>query len=249
MAYDSAANRRLLYKRQGGRCAGCLAQFPYRNLTVDRIRPQSKGGGHGIGNLQLLCAMCNSTKGAGTHEDLIARLAADGVILAKRSWPLLRRRKYAPATGGGTTMGPVAAAALTMALPYAAIAAEKYGPRLVAASKPRAKRAGRAVADGAHKARERARLRRPPQAATPPDEAQATLAFTPQPVVPPDEAQVATPVLTSQATAPSDETQAAAPALTTRERAREQARRVGRAAAREARRIRLRSPFYLKEAR
>ncbi len=158
MAYDSAANKDALYRRQGGRCAGCLLRFPLRNLTVDHIVPQSKGGGHGIGNLQLLCAACNSMKGAGTHEELSARLVADGVIVALRSLPLLRRRgKYAPATGRRANMGPVAAALLTMALPYAMIAAEKLVPRLATASKPQAKRAGHAVAVGARKARERAK--------------------------------------------------------------------------------------------
>ena len=200
MAYDSAANKRLLYERQGGRCVGCLLSFPLRNMTVDHILPQSKGGGHGIGNLQLLCGACNSAKGAGSHEALIAKLANDGVILALRSWPLLRHRGYAPATGGGTAMGPVAAA-LIVVLPYAATVAEKYGPRLAEASKPRAKQAGRAAAEGARRARERAWPRRWAGAAATPDEA----------------------------------------ALTARERA--------RAAARRARRIRLRSPLYLKVER
>ena len=174
MAYDSAANKRLLYERQGGRCVGCLLPFPQRNLTVDHVQPQSKGGGHGIGNLQLLCGACNSLKGAGSHDDLIRRLVADGVILASRSWPLLRRRgKHTPATGGGTRMGPVAVAVLITALPYAAMAAEKYGPRLVEASKPRAKQAGRAVADGAHRAWERAEPRLRQRAAATSDEASA----------------------------------------------------------------------------
>ena len=158
MAYDSAANKDALYRRQGERCAGCLLPFPLRNLTVDHIVPQSKGGGHGIGNLQLLCAACNSLKGAGTHEELSARLVADDVIVALRSLPLLRRHgKYAPATGRRANMGPVAAALLTMLLPYAVMAAEKYGPGLAAASKPQAKRAGHAVAAGARKAQERAK--------------------------------------------------------------------------------------------
>ena len=112
--YNSEANRRTLYEQQGGRCTGCLQPLPYRNLTVDHIQPQSRGGGHGIGNLQLLCGACNSKKGAGTHEELVSRLVTDGVVRVTRSW-LTRRRGYAPVRGG--EMGPVAAV-VVFALPY-----------------------------------------------------------------------------------------------------------------------------------
>ena len=158
MAYDSAANKDLLYGRQGGVCVGCRLRFPQRNMTVDHIRPQSMGGGHGIGNLQLLCAACNSLKGAGSHEALIAKLLAAGVIV------LTRRGKYAPAGGRGSTMGPVAIAVLVAAIPYVVDgvakavekggpplvkAARRHGPTVVRASKRGAKSACRICADGA----------------------------------------------------------------------------------------------------
>ena len=119
--YNSAENRSALFGQQNGRCTGCQRWFPPRNFTVEHILPQSKGGGHDLGNLQLLCGACNSKKGAGTQEELIARLAAEGVI---RAAGLFARRKgrYAP-TGEGT-MSPVAAAVavplVTLALPYVA---------------------------------------------------------------------------------------------------------------------------------
>ena len=120
--YSSAANRRALFGQQGGRCTGCLKPFPYRNFTVDHILPQSKGGGDALGNLQLLCGACNSKKGAGTQEELLAGLVADGVIREVVS--LIGRRKgYAPVGEG--TMGPVAAAAVTIALPYVVAGAVK----------------------------------------------------------------------------------------------------------------------------
>ena len=154
MAYDSAGNKDLLYGRQGGVCVGCRLRFPQRNMTVDHIRPQSMGGGHGIGNLQLLCAACNSLKGAGSHEALIAKLLEAGVIV------LTRRGKYAPVGGRGSTMGPVAIAVLVAVIPHAvdgvAKAVKKYGPGLADAAKKyrpvlaeRAGSAGHAVADGA----------------------------------------------------------------------------------------------------
>ncbi len=69
-----------LFGRQQGKCNGCQYPFHYRNLTVDYITPQSKGGTNHIENLQLLCAACNSTKGTGTQAALISRLTEQGIL-------------------------------------------------------------------------------------------------------------------------------------------------------------------------
>ena len=67
-------HRHTLYGRQEGICNGCLVLFPFRNLTVDHVVPQSKGGSDHPDNLQLLCGACNSKKGERTMEALIADL-------------------------------------------------------------------------------------------------------------------------------------------------------------------------------
>ena len=72
-------HRHTLYGRQEGVCNGCLIHFPFRNLTVDHIVPQSKGGTDHIDNLQLLCGACNSKKGNRPMEELIADLAVSGI--------------------------------------------------------------------------------------------------------------------------------------------------------------------------
>ena len=77
--YNADVNKRTLYGEQEGVCNGCRLLFPYRNLTIDHVVPQSRGGGDELGNLQLLCAACNSAKGSGTHEALIAKLVDEGI--------------------------------------------------------------------------------------------------------------------------------------------------------------------------
>ncbi|MBC6444582.1 MAG: HNH endonuclease [Alphaproteobacteria bacterium GM202ARS2] len=68
-----------LYGKQEGKCAGCLVHFQFRNLTIDHKVPQSKGGTDHEANLQLLCGACNSTKGAGSQEELIDKLIKAGI--------------------------------------------------------------------------------------------------------------------------------------------------------------------------
>lgn len=59
-----AKNRRKLVVRDGLICQGCKKVFLNEELTVDHIRPLSKGGHpRALGNLQLMCEPCNLAKG------------------------------------------------------------------------------------------------------------------------------------------------------------------------------------------
>ena len=75
-------HKHTLYGKQEGNCTGCRTHFPFRNLTIDHVLPQAKGGTDHADNLQLLCGACNSTKGTGTQEELIAKLVAEGIRAA-----------------------------------------------------------------------------------------------------------------------------------------------------------------------
>jgi site-specific DNA-methyltransferase (adenine-specific) len=68
-----------LYGEQEGKCAGCNYFLPFRNMTIDHIVPQSKGGTDVKENLQLLCNACNATKGTRSISEFITILQEQGV--------------------------------------------------------------------------------------------------------------------------------------------------------------------------
>ena len=76
----NAKDKAHLYSAQKGKCNGCGVKFPVRNMTVDHIKPFSKGGSDKPSNLQLLCNSCNSMKGDGTQAQLKKKLVAKGVV-------------------------------------------------------------------------------------------------------------------------------------------------------------------------
>ncbi|WP_120430181.1 HNH endonuclease [Acinetobacter baylyi] len=49
-----------VYERDGFSCIQCGAQ---QNLTLDHIKPESRGGDSSFENLQTMCKSCNSAKG------------------------------------------------------------------------------------------------------------------------------------------------------------------------------------------
>ncbi|MDA7967514.1 MAG: HNH endonuclease [Gammaproteobacteria bacterium] len=71
--------KHILFGKQRGICNGCLYDFQFRHFHVDHIVARDVGGPDSDDNLQLLCGNCNSIKGTGTMEKLIAELDRRGL--------------------------------------------------------------------------------------------------------------------------------------------------------------------------
>ncbi|MCY3692111.1 MAG: HNH endonuclease [Chloroflexi bacterium] len=69
----------MLFGQREGWCNGCRSEFPFRNLTIDHIIPESRGGTNHIENPQLLCWHRSSVKGNRLQEYLVARLRELGI--------------------------------------------------------------------------------------------------------------------------------------------------------------------------
>ena len=61
--YYTEQDLQYIYEQQKGKCISCNKKIPYEQMTVDHIKPLSKGGSDLPYNIQLLCKSCNSSKG------------------------------------------------------------------------------------------------------------------------------------------------------------------------------------------
>ncbi len=76
----SQTQKHTLFGRQEGVCNGCGNAFLFRNFTIAHVVPRSRRGSDHIDSLQLLCGACNSAKGAGSQEELKAKLKQQGIL-------------------------------------------------------------------------------------------------------------------------------------------------------------------------
>ena len=91
-SYKTIENMQKLYGQQFGECNGCGVHYRDKDFHHDHIHPRSKDGGDEIGNLQLLCGHCNSTKGNRDMERLWERLYERESPISPAGWKYLRKK-------------------------------------------------------------------------------------------------------------------------------------------------------------
>ena len=74
-----------LYRGQKGRCMYCGHEVPLEDIQVDHKTPITRGGSDSDKNLQLLCASCNSRKGAMTDGEFRRIYKSVGLLPARQA--------------------------------------------------------------------------------------------------------------------------------------------------------------------
>ena len=60
-------SRKNVFIRDHYTCQYCLDSFNHKDLTLDHVKPRSKGGKSGWENMVTACKKCNTTKGSRTE--------------------------------------------------------------------------------------------------------------------------------------------------------------------------------------
>ncbi len=90
-------NRRNIFARDSNRCQYCGKKFPTSELSLDHVKPRSKGGETSWTNIVCCCVDCNVRKGGRTPVEARMKLIAEP-IKPKRSPVVtlrLNSQKYA----------------------------------------------------------------------------------------------------------------------------------------------------------
>lgn len=86
--------RELIYEKCGGHCAYCGKEIAYRNMQVDHIHPQYKGGSDDINNLLPACRACNFRKGTLSVEQFRREIIDQCNSLFERSFQARMSQDY-----------------------------------------------------------------------------------------------------------------------------------------------------------
>lgn len=78
--------RELVYAKCNGHCAYCGREIAYKDMQVDHIHPQYKGGSDDIDNLLPSCRACNFRKGTLSVEQFRREIKDQCDTLFERSF-------------------------------------------------------------------------------------------------------------------------------------------------------------------
>jgi hypothetical protein len=86
-------SRELVFRRDRNLCAYCGQVFHERDLTVDHVLPESRGGRYSWMNLVAACKACNHRKGAKTPEEAKTSLLYVPYVPSRHEAFILGNRK------------------------------------------------------------------------------------------------------------------------------------------------------------
>lgn len=74
MDHITTEQRKEMWNAHGRQCVYCHQYMTFKSMTVDHIKPKSKGGKDNPANLLPACKSCNSMKGTKTLHQFGFRL-------------------------------------------------------------------------------------------------------------------------------------------------------------------------------
>ena len=76
--------RRMIIERDGLRCVYCDLDLIDKEVHIDHVIPESKGGTTTFDNLQVTCRKCNLEKGILTESEFINKLRTRALNILNR---------------------------------------------------------------------------------------------------------------------------------------------------------------------
>lgn len=79
--------RKAVIDRDGKRCVFCDEDLTDKEIHLDHIIPEAKGGHTTMQNLQVTCRKCNTSKGTLTEAEFIHKLRQRAINILHRLGP------------------------------------------------------------------------------------------------------------------------------------------------------------------
>lgn len=76
--------RTMVIERDGRRCVFCGVDLEIKEIHIDHVIPESKGGPTTYDNLQVTCRKCNTEKGALSESEFENKLRTRAINILNR---------------------------------------------------------------------------------------------------------------------------------------------------------------------